>query len=72
MSILQKLAEMNNANSVLKLDNYTVFFSTANLGSLLHFHECRYYDIMGPDGIEGEYMTKEEVMKHIEKPCKNT
>ena len=67
MNILQRLSEMNKTNNTLKLYCFTVFFSTSNLGGLPNFHGERYYDIMGIDGIEGEYMTKEEVVNYIEK-----
>ena len=63
--LFKQLKAMNKVNNTLKVDQFTIFYSTANLGQLPGLNEDRYYDIMGEDGIEGEYMTKEEVSEYL-------
>jgi hypothetical protein len=60
MDLLKKLSEMNNTNNELKVGEFTVFYSTQNLGALPNFNEGRYFDILGIDGIgiEGEVHDK--------------
>lgn len=56
------LSKMNKKNHHLKVGVFTVYYSTANLDNLVHFHGGKYFDIVGEDGIEGEYLTKGEVL----------
>jgi len=62
-----KLKKMSKVNNTLKIDKYTVYYSTSNLGSIVGLNDGRYYDIMGADGIEGEYMTINDVLVFFNK-----
>lgn len=60
MTLIEKLSKME-INTHLKIGDYNIYYSIANGCENNNLN----FDIFGLDGIEGEYLTKEDVIKFI-------